>query len=447
MSFEDRITGLLGDCERAVSGLFAPMDAVCEANTLRVLDAFRGNRLSDAHFGWATGYGYDDAGRAVCERIFADVFGAEAALVRTQIVNGTHAISLCFYGLLRPGDKLLYCTGAPYDTLRRVVDPGTFADDGAWIPGQARNEGSGGLARNDGPDEGSLADFGIGYLQADLTGEGGFDWDAITEALQDPAVKMAAIQRATGYSDRPAITPPKIREWARFVRAKRPDVILMCDNCYGEFLDTKEPTADDGQGGAVDIMAGSLIKNPGGGLALSGGYIAGKRDLVDKISFRLTCPGIGSECGLTFGQTRTVLQGLFLAPRVVKDAVKGAILCAKVFETLGYRVFPKPEDPRSDIVQAIELGTPEKLCAFCEGIMAASPVDAFVKPVPWDMPGYRDPVIMASGAFVTGSSIELSADGPLRPPYNVYFQGGLTYEHAKIGIRSALEQLFKLAEK
>jgi len=421
MMFDDRITALAREAERAAQGLFAPIEAVAERNLAKVLDAFRANRLSDTHFGWATGYGYDDAGRAVTERIFADVFGAEAALVRTQIVNGTHAIALCFFGVLRPGEKLLYCTGAPYDTLWKVIGIGNSASDG------------------------SLADFGVGYAQADFAPDGGFDWDGIAAALADPTVKMAAIQRATGYSDRPALTMDKIAAWARFVRARRPDVVLFCDNCYGEFLDVCEPTRIvlDSRVSGVDLIAGSLIKNPGGGLALSGGYVAGKKEMVDKISFRLTCPGIGGDCGLTFGQTRTVLQGLFLAPRTVADAVKGAILCGKVFETLGYRVFPKPAEPRSDIVQAVEMGSPEALVAFCEGIMAASPVDAFVTPEPWDMPGYEDQVVMASGAFVTGSSIELSADGPLRPPYNVYFQGGLVYEHARIGIQSALQRLWE----
>ncbi|MDR1815427.1 MAG: methionine gamma-lyase family protein [Clostridiales Family XIII bacterium] len=457
MMFDDRITALAREAERAAQGLFAPIEAVAERNLSKVLGAFRANRLSDTHFGWATGYGYDDAGRAVTEKIFADVFGAEAALVRTQIVNGTHAIALCFFGVLRPGEKLLYCTGAPYDTLRPVI--GNRLDSATTpLRGSAQNDNTGGSESSDAggrmpplresgnsASDGSLADFGVGYAQADLAPDGGFDWDGIAAALADPTVKMAAIQRATGYSDRPALTMDKIAAWARFVRARRPDVVLFCDNCYGEFLDVCEPTRIclDSRVSGVDLIAGSLIKNPGGGLALSGGYVAGKKEMVDKISFRLTCPGIGGDCGLTFGQTRTVLQGLFLAPRTVADAVKGAILCGKVFETLGYRVFPKPAEPRSDIVQAVEMGSPEALVAFCEGIMAASPVDSFVTPEPWDMPGYADKVVMASGAFVTGSSIELSADGPLRPPYNVYFQGGLVYEHAKIGIQSALQRLLE----
>ena len=407
------VASLTDGCEAGLTDRFASLGVICEANQYKILSAFAKNRLSDTHFGFATGYGYDDPGREVTEKIFSDVFGAEAALVRTQIVNGTHAISTVFSGVLRPGDKLLYCTGAPYDSL--------------WSSVGLDGEGAG---------QGALSEFGIGYAQSDLTPQGGFDYPAIEAALADPAVRMAAIQRATGYSDRPAMTIAKISEWARFVKEKRPDIVLMADNCYGEFLEPLEPTNV-----GVDVMAGSLIKNPGGGLALSGGYIAGRADLVEKASYRLTCPGIGSECGLTFGQTRTILQGLFLAPRTVTDAVKGAMLCGAVFDALGFKVFPGPSEDRSDIVQAVTLGSPEALTAFCGAVQAISPVDAFVRPEPWEMPGYKDKVIMASGSFVTGSSIELSADGPLRPPYNAYFQGGLTYEHAKLGVMRAAQSL------
>ena len=409
----EAVSALADECEAALSGRFAALGAVCEANQYKVLAAFAKNRLSDTHFGFATGYGYDDPGRAVTERVFADVFGAEAALVRTQIVNGTHALSIVFSGVLRPGDKLLYCTGAPYDSL--------------WPTVGLNGAGAG---------QGALPEFGIGYAEVGLAPDGGFDYAALGPALDDPSVKMAAVQRATGYSERPAITVGKIAEWARFVKERRPDVILMADNCYGEFLESREPT-DAG----VDIMAGSLIKNPGGGLALSGGYVAGRADLVERVSYRLTCPGIGGECGLTFGQTRAMLQGLFLAPRTVTDALRGAMLCGAVFGRLGFKAFPGADDGRSDIIETVRLGSPEALSAFCRGIQAVSPVDAFVKPEPGDMPGYGDKVIMASGAFVTGSSIELSADGPLRPPYNVYFQGGLTYEHAKLGVMSAAQHL------
>ena len=407
------IAKLTDECASGLSGSFAYLAEICEANQYKVLDAFAKNRLSDTHFGFATGYGYDDPGREITERIFADVFGTEAALVRTQIVNGTHAISTVFSGLLRPGEKLLYCTGAPYDSL--------------WSTIGLKDEGAG---------QGTLAEFDIGYSQVDLTPEGTFDFPAIETALTDPKVKMAAIQRATGYSDRSAMTIEKISIWAEFVKDLRPDIVLMADNCYGEFLETQEPSEV-----GLDIIAGSLIKNPGGGLALSGGYIAGRQDLVEKCSYRLTCPGIGGECGLTFGQTRAMLQGLFIAPHTVTDAVMGAMLCGAVFERLGFKVFPGPGDARSDIVQAVTLGSPEALVAFCRAIQAVSPVDAFVIPEPWRMPGYKDEVIMASGAFVTGSSIELSADGPMRPPYIAYFQGGLTYEHAKLGVMSAAQRL------
>lgn len=404
---------LANSCENALAPRFSALSAICEANQYKVLAAFAKHRLSDTHFGFATGYGYDDTGRQITERIFAEIFGTEAALVRTQITCGTHALSIVFSGILRPGDKLLYCTGAPYDSLRSTV-----GIDGA------------------GAGQGSLPDFGIGYGQVDLTADGSINYTALEAALRDPSVRMAAVQRATGYSERPAITISKIAEWAAFVKERRPDIVLMADNCYGEFLETLEPTQV-----GVDIMAGSLIKNPGGGLALSGGYAAGRGDLIEKVSYRLTCPGIGGECGLTFGQTRTMLQGLFLAPRTVSDALKGAILCGEVFKALGFKVFPNADDVRSDIVETVCLGAPEALIAFCKGIQAASPVDAFLTPEPWDMPGYPDKVIMASGAFVTGSSIELSADGPMRPPYNAYFQGGLTYEHAKLGIMSAAQRL------
>jgi cystathionine beta-lyase family protein involved in aluminum resistance len=325
-------------------------------------------------------------------------------------VNGTHALADAFFGALRPGDELIYCTGSHYDTLHAVIG--------------LRGEGMG-----------SLADFGVSFRQVDLTPEGRIDLAALSAAISDKT-RMVCLQRATGYAWRRAITIDEIAEWVRFVKGLRADLICMVDNCYGEFLDDREPTAV-----GADLMAGSLIKNPGGGLALTGGYVAGRADLVQAAAYRMTCPGIGDECGLTFGQTRTMLQGLFLAPGVVNGAVRGAMLCAKVFEDLGYAVRPGPEEARSDIITAVRLGSPEALIAFCEGIQAAAPIDAHVKPEPWDMPGYEDPVIMAAGAFVQGSSIELSADGPLRPPYTVYFQGGLSYDHAKFGVIKALQAL------
>ena len=407
------VIALTETCEKKLRENFDLLQVACEENQYKILAAFAKNRLSDTHFGFTTGYGYDDPGRDVTERIFADVFGTESSLVRTQIVCGTHALSIVFSGILRPGEKLLYCTGAPYDSLWSTI-------------------GLNGM----GEGQGALSDFGIGYTQTDLTEDGDFNYEALEEALKDKSVRMAAAQRATGYSERPAITIEKLKKWASFVKKIRPDLILMTDNCYGEFLETKEPTEV-----GVDIMAGSLIKNPGGGLALSGGYVVGREDLVKNVASRMTCPGIGGECGLTFGQTRTILQGLFLAPRTVTDALKGAMLCGAVFESLGFQVFPGAGEKRSDIVETVKLGSAEALISFCRGIQAASPVDAFVKPEPGEMPGYEDKVIMASGSFVTGSSIELSADGPLREPYNVYFQGGLTFEHAKLGVMSAVQHM------
>ena len=407
---DGRILDLVEEAEAAVSPGFAALSDIMAHNQYKVLAAFAKNRVSDSHFAWNTGYGYDDAGKGVLSRVFADAFGAEDALVRPIIVNGTQALAIAFFGVLRPGDELIYCTGSPYDTLHAVIG--------------LRGKGMG-----------SLADFGVSYKQVELTPDGRIDLAALRDAISD-RTRMVCLQRATGYAWRRAITMDEIGEWARFVKGLRADLICMVDNCYGEFLDCVEPTAV-----GVDLMAGSLIKNPGGGLALTGGYVAGKAALVEAAAHRMTCPGIGDECGLTFGQTRTMLQGLFLAPKTVNGAVRGAMLCAKVFESLGYEVCPGPEEERSDIITAVRLCSPEALIAFCEGVQAAAPIDAHVRPLPWDMPGYADQVIMAAGAFVQGSSIELSADGPLRPPYNVYFQGGLSYEHAKFGIINALQSL------
>lgn len=400
-------------CEEAVSGRFDRLDDIMAYNQYKVLDAFQKNRICDRHFSWNTGYGYDDAGRDALEQVYADVFNAEAALVRPIIVNGTHALTLTLMGILRPGDKLIYCTGAPYDTLEEVIG--------------IRGEG-----------KGSLREYGVSYSQVELRDDGRIDFDALGEAI-GPDTRMVTLQRATGYGWRRAITIEEIKEWANFVHGINPDIVCMVDNCYGEFLHTLEPT-DVG----ADIMAGSLIKNPGGGLALTGGYVAGRRDLVEKISYRMTSPGIGGECGLTFGQTRTMLQGLFIAPKTVNGAVKGAVLCAEVFSSLGFPVCPEADDERSDIIQAVRLGSPEAVIAFCKGIQASAPVDSHVSPEPWDMPGYEDPVIMAAGAFVQGSSIELSADAPIREPYNVYFQGGLTYEHSKFGVIKALQYITEM---
>lgn len=409
-NISEKVLNIIDEAERDVADCFTKLDDIMAYNQYKVLDAFQKNGICDRHFSWNTGYGYDDAGRDATERVFADIFHAEAALVRPIIVNGTHALSLALTGVLRPGDHMIYCTGAPYDTLEETIG--------------IRGEG-----------KGSLKDYGVTYSQVELTPDGRIDLEAVAKAIT-PATRMVCLQRATGYGWRKAISIEEIQEWAEFVRNINPDIVRMVDNCYGEFLHVKEPT-DVG----ADIMAGSLIKNPGGGLALTGGYIAGRADLIDKVSYRLTTPGIGGECGLTFGQTRTMLQGLFIAPKTVNGAVKGAVLCARVFEKLGYEVCPKSEDLRSDIIQAVKLGAPEAVIGFCKGIQAAAPIDSHVSPEPWAMPGYEDPVIMAAGAFVQGSSIELSADAPIREPYIVYFQGGLTYEHSKFGVIKALQEL------
>ena len=409
---DEKVLSLVDDAEKEVKTQFTKLDDIMAYNQYKVLDAFQKNRISDMHFSWNTGYGYDDPGRDAIERTYADIFHTDAALVRPTIVNGTHALAITLLGILRPGDELIYCTGGPYDTLEEVIG--------------IRGEGNG-----------SLKDYGISYKQVELLPDGSLDLEGIRRAIS-PKTKMVTVQRATGYGWRKAITIDQIEEWASFIKELNPDIIKMVDNCYGEFLDIKEPT-DVG----ADVIAGSLIKNPGGGLALTGGYVAGRQDLIDKIQYRMTCPGIGGECGLTFGQTRAMFQGIFLAPKVVNGAVKGAVLCGEVYKKLGYEICPQTDDTRSDIIQAVRLGSPEKVVAFCEGIQAAAPIDAHVKPIPWDMPGYESQVVMAAGAFVQGSSIELSADAPIREPYNVYFQGGLTYEHSKFGVIKSVDTLLK----
>ncbi|MBS7528449.1 methionine gamma-lyase family protein [Fusibacter paucivorans] len=406
------VRSLIGEAEKSVVSQFEAIDSIAEINQLKVLKAMQEHKLSDIHFNWHTGYGYDDVGRETVEKIYSTIFQTEDAIVRPIIVSGTHALSLALQGVLRPGDRMLAITGKPYDTLEKVI----------------------GLS----PSEGlSLMDIGVTYDEVSLKADGAFDTEKIIKALT-PNTKMVYIQRSAGYAWRKSVTIKDIETVIRDVRTVAPSTIVMVDNCYGEFLEPLEPT-DVG----ADLMAGSLIKNPGGGLALSGGYIVGKSNLIDQVAARMTTPGIGKECGLTFGQTRPILQGLFMAPTVVAGAIKGAILCAAVFSRLGYSVNPNPTDSRSDIIQAIELGNAESVIAFCKGIQAASPVDSFVSPEPWAMPGYQDDVIMAAGAFVQGSSIELSADAPIRPPYIVYFQGGLTYAHAKFGVTKAVNTLYE----
>ncbi len=406
------ILDMVETAEAQLAEEFKKTDEICEYNQYRVLNAFQKNRISDMHFGWTTGYGYDDLGRAAIEKVYASVFGAEAAIVRTQIVNGTHALASVYLGLLRAGDELLYCSGTPYDTMKTVIglDP-------------------------DNQSPGNLKEYSIIYRQVDLTEDNEVDLEAVKAAI-GPKTKIAALQRSTGYSFRKAFSTDRIKAWIDACKSVKPDIICMVDNCYGEFTDYYDPIEL-----GADIMAGSLIKNPGGGLALSGGYIAGRKDLIDRIYYRVTCPGIGGECGLTFGQTRTMMEGLFIAPRVTAGAVKGAKLCAKVYENLGYETCPKSTDKRSDIIEAVVLGSAEKVEAFCKGVQQAAPVDSFVTPEYGDMAGYKDKIIMAAGAFVQGSSIELSADGPMREPYIVYFQGGITYEHSKFGVIKSLQSL------
>lgn len=411
---DPKVAKLVQEAENEVSGEFARLDDIMTYNQYKVLAAFQKNRIRDMHFGWKTGYGYDDAGRDAIESTFADVFNTDAALVRTTFVNGTHALATVLLGILRPGDELIYATGDPYDTLKTVIGLTDYT-----------------------PGNGSLRDYGVTFKQVDLLPDGSIDIEGVKAAITDKT-KMITAQRATGYSWRKAISIDEIGSLMDAIKSVNPQIIKMVDNSYGEFLDTKEPT-DVG----ADVMASSLIKNPGGGIVLSGAYIAGRKDLIDQIQYRMTCPGIGGECGLTYGQTRTMLQGFFTAPRAAIGALKGAILCGKAFEKLGFDVSPKAGDNRSDIVQSIKFEDPNKMIAFCEGIQAAAPVDSFAMPVPGDMPGYEDQVIMAAGAFVQGSTIELSADGPMREPYIAYFQGGLTYEHSKFGVLKAIDTLYK----
>ena len=410
MGIDEDIINIINKAESQVETEFKALDDIMEYNQYKVLDAFQKSQVSDRHFSWNTGYGYNDEGRDKLEEVYSTIFNVEDSIVRPIIVNGTHALTLTLTGILRPNDELIYSTGKPYDTLEEVIG----------IRGE---------------NNGSLKEFGIKYSQVDLTEDEKIDYDKLKATITDKT-KMVCLQRATGYSWRKAITINEIEKWVKFIKDINPEIICMVDNCYGEFLDVKEPT-DVG----VDIMAGSLIKNPGGGLALTGGYIVGRKDLIELISYRLTSQGIGKECGLTFGQTRSIFQGLFIAPKTVNGALKGAILCSKAFENLDYEVSPKYNEDRSDIIQSVKLNTPEAVISFCQGIQHAAPIDSHVTCLPWDMPGYESEVIMAAGAFIQGSSIELSADAPIREPYIVYFQGGLTYEHSKFGVIKAMQKM------
>ena len=415
MQFSERINTLAEEAERALAPHFARIDRIAYENTARVMDAFRNHRVADAMFQSSSGYGYDDRGRDTLDEIWAEVMGAEAALVRHNIVSGTHALSIGLFGLLRPGDVMYSIAGKPYDTLEEVI----------------------GLSGN--PGDGSLRDFGVDYAQTELSAiDGGFDFAAIRETLErlGERVKMVFIQRSKGYLNRKTLSVAEIGEAIRFVKAIRPEVYVVVDNCYGEFVETVEPCSV-----GADLVIGSLIKNPGGGIAETGGYLAGTKRAVELASYRLTSVGIGAEAGATIGQNKSMYKGLFFAPHTTAQALKTAHLAAYIFEQLGYAVEPAWNEERHDIIQSVITGSADALCAFCRGIQKGSPVDAFVTPEPWDMPGYGDPVIMAAGAFTQGSSIELSADGPLREPYTAFFQGGLTYESGRIGILTAAQSM------
>ncbi len=408
LDISPKIRQLGQQAEQAIAPLFARIDEISEHNTEKVLAAFAKNRVGESMFAGTTGYGYDDQGRDTLDKIYADIFGTEAALVRIGFVNGTHALCCAMYSAVKTGDVVLSATGAAYDTLMNTI--------------------TGDMA-------GSMKQYGIGYRQVEMK-DGLPDLPAIAQAAAASDVKLVFIQRSKGYAVRESLSCEQIGEICTAVRAVNPNAVIMVDNCYGEFVEEQEPT----QTGA-DLIAGSLIKNPGGGLAPTGGYIAGRRDLVENASYRLTAPGIGGECGCTMGQNRLLYQGLFLAPHTTAQALKTAIFCAEVMRRMGFEVHPLPEDTRHDIIQTIAFGAPEPLCRFCEGIQAGAPVDSYVTPVPWDMPGYDDPVIMAAGAFVQGASIELSADAPMREPYTCYMQGGLTYPSGKAGILLAAQRI------
>lgn len=398
------------EIEAGLKDRFSEIDRMAEFNQLKVLHAMQEAKVSSECFNYASGYGYSDFGRDTLEQVYANVFHTEDALVRPQITCGTHALALALSANLRPGDELLSIAGKPYDTLEEVI----------------------GIR----PSTGSLAEYGITYRQVDLLQDGSFDYDKIREAINEKT-KLVTIQRSKGYQTRPSFSVDQIGEGIAFVKKIKPELICMVDNCYGEFVEEKEPS-DVG----ADMVVGSLIKNPGGGLAPIGGYIAGRKDLIEQCAYRLTSPGLGKEVGASLGVMQSFYQGLFLAPTVVAGALKGAVFAANIYEKLGYPVIPNGSEPRHDIIQAVTLGTPEGVIAFCQGIQAAAPVESYVTPVPWAMPGYDSEVIMAAGAFVQGSSIELSADGPIKPPYAVYFQGGLTWEHAKFGILMSLQKLY-----
>lgn len=409
MGIRETVLSFGNTIEKDLKKRFEKIDEIAEYNQLKVVKAMQDNRVSAGCFNYASGYGYDDQGRDTLEKVYASIFHTESALVRPQITCGTHALALALAANLRPGDELLAPAGKPYDTLEEVI----------------------GIR----PSKGSLAEYGVTYRQVDLLPDGSFDYDKIRENINEKT-HLVTIQRSKGYQTRPTLSVQRIGELIAFIKGIKPDVICMVDNCYGEFVETIEPS-DVG----ADMIVGSLIKNPGGGLAPIGGYIAGKKECVENAAYRLTSPGLGKEVGASLGILKDFYQGFFLAPTVTAGALKGAIFAANVYEKLGFAVVPNGSESRHDIIQAVTFGQPEGVIGFCQGIQAAAPVDSHVTPEPWDMPGYDAQVIMAAGAFVSGSSIELSADGPIKPPYAVYFQGGLTWQHAKFGILKSLQVL------
>ena len=409
LGISDKIYDYSNDILEGLKERFDNIDKNAEYNQLKVIEAMQKNRVAEMHLSGTTGYGYNDSGRDTLEQVYADIFKTESALVRPQITCGTHALNVALSANLRPGDELLSPVGKPYDTMDEII----------------------GIR----PSKGSLKEYGVTYSQVDLLADGSFDYNGIKQAINS-RTKLVTIQRSKGYASRPTLSVERIGELIRFIKNIKPDVICMVDNCYGEFVERIEPS----QVGA-DMVVGSLIKNPGGGLAPCGGYIAGTKECVEQAAFRLSSPGLGKEVGATLGVNSSFYQGLFLAPTVVAGALKGAIFAANAYEKLGFKVIPDGKEPRYDIIQAVELGSDKGLIAFCKGIQAAAPVDSFVTPEPWAMPGYDSDVIMAAGAFVSGSSIELSADGPLKPPYSVYFQGGLTWYHAKLGIMMSMQKM------
>ena len=413
MVFSQKLLELAEKADVELSEIFKDIDKIEFENLQRVMNAFSEHKVADAMFDSTSGYGYDDKGRDTLDLIWADVMGAESALVRHNIVSGTHALTIGLFGLLRPGDIMFSIAGKPYDTLEEVIG----------IVGEAGN--------------GSLRDFGVEYMQADLK-DGGFDFEAIEKGLRENQgkVKVVFIQKSKGYLNRKTLTSREIGEAVKLVKSVSPETFVVVDNCYGEFVETTEPTMV-----GADLIIGSLIKNPGGGMAESGGYFAGSKKAIELVSYRLTSPGVGGEVGATLGQNKSLYKGLFYAPHTVAEAIKTSHFAAYIFDNLGFKVEPKWTDRRADIIQTVITEDPEKLCAFCRGIQAGSPVNAYVTPVPWAMPGYTDEVIMAAGTFTQGASIELSADGPLRAPYTAFFQGGLTYQSGKLGILSAAQAM------